>query len=274
VHAPSEYKNDESKGSFYKELEQVFDHFPRYHMKILLRDFNAKVGKNIFKPTIGNDSLHQDSIDNGVRIVNFVTSKNLVVKSTMFPHRNIYKYIWNSPDGQTHKQIDHILIDKRWHSSILDVQSFRGADSVTDHYLVVEKKKKKLAVRKQAAQKVDGGRFNLRKLNDLEVRKQYQTDITNRFAPLENVSEDEDINRAWESIKESIKTSATESLGMHEKKQHKPWFNEECLVILDQRKQAKMQWIQDPSESNVRVDSLNNVRREASRHFRNKRRHI
>jgi len=65
------------------------------------------------------------------------TSKNLVVKSTLFPHRNIYKYTWTSPDGQTHYQIDHILIDRRWHLSIIDVQSFRGADCDTDHYLVV-----------------------------------------------------------------------------------------------------------------------------------------
>ena len=56
-------------------------------MKILLGDFNAKVGReNIFKPTIGNESLHQESNDNGVRIVNFCTSKNLVVKGTMFLH--------------------------------------------------------------------------------------------------------------------------------------------------------------------------------------------
>ena len=108
VHAPSEDKSDDSKDSFYEELEQVFDHFPRYHMKILLGDFNAKVGReNIFKPTIGNDSLHQDSNDNGVRIVNFATSKNLVVKSTMFPHRNIHKCTWTSPDGQTHNQITY-----------------------------------------------------------------------------------------------------------------------------------------------------------------------
>jgi hypothetical protein len=64
--------------------------------------------------------------------------------------------------------------------------------------------------------------LNLKKLNDLEVRKHYQIEITNRFAALKTSSEDEDINRAWESIKENIKTSATESLGMHEMKQHKP----------------------------------------------------
>ena len=51
-----------------------FYHLPKYHMKILLGDFNAKVGRgNTFKPTIGNESLHQDSNDNCVRIVNFAT---------------------------------------------------------------------------------------------------------------------------------------------------------------------------------------------------------
>ena len=127
MHAPSEDKSDDSKDSFYEEFEQ--DHFPRYHTKILIGDFNAKVGReNIFKPTIGNKSLHQDNNDNGVRIVNFATSKNLVVKSMMFPHRNIHKYTWTSPDEQTNNQIDHILMDRRWHSSILDLRSFRGAN--------------------------------------------------------------------------------------------------------------------------------------------------
>jgi len=142
----------------------------------------------------------------------------------------------------------------------------------TDHYLVVAKVRERLGVRKQAAQTSDGRRFNLRKLNDLEVRKQYQIEITNRFAALEIVSGDEDINRAWESFKENIKTSATESLGMHEMKHHKTWFDEECLGILDQRMQAKMQWIKDPSQSNV--DNLNNVRRKLADISGTKRRYI
>jgi hypothetical protein len=61
-------------------------------MKIILGNFNAKVeSDNIFKPTIGNDSWHHDSNDDGVRIVNFATLKTPVVRSTMFPHRNIPK---------------------------------------------------------------------------------------------------------------------------------------------------------------------------------------
>ena len=79
-------------------------------------------------------------------------------------------------------------------------------------------------VNKKAAQKFEGERFNLRKLNELEVKKKYQIEITNRFAALENLDVDEDVNRASENIKENIKTSAKESLGLHKWKQHKPWF--------------------------------------------------
>ena len=140
LHAPSEEKRDNSKDSFYEELEQVFDHFPKYDMKILLGDFNAKVGReNIFKLTMGNERLHQDSNDNGVRVVNSAKPKYLFVKSRLFPHRDIHKHTWISPDGKTHNQIDHILIGRRRQSSILDVRSFRGADCDTDHYLVVAK---------------------------------------------------------------------------------------------------------------------------------------
>jgi hypothetical protein len=85
---------------------------------------------------------------------------------------------------------------------------------------------------------------------------------------LENLNVSEDINRAWENIKESIKISTQESLGLHERKQHKPWFDAECAEFLDKRKQAKIQWLQNSNQSNG--DNLNNVRREANRHFRSK----
>ena len=76
-----------------------------------------------------------------------------------------------------------------------------------------------------AAQRLIGERFNLRKLNELQVRKHYQIEITNSFTALENLRDDEDIKIAWENIKENIKTSAKDSLGLHELKQHRPWFD-------------------------------------------------
>jgi hypothetical protein len=79
-------------------------------MKILVADFNAKVGReDIFKPTVRNESLPETSNNNGVKVVSFDTSINLIVKSTMFPHHNIYKYTWTS-DGEMHYHINHVLI--------------------------------------------------------------------------------------------------------------------------------------------------------------------
>jgi hypothetical protein len=78
IHAPTEDKIDVMKDRFCEELEHVFDKFRKCHMKILLGDFNAKVDReNIFKPTIGSESLHEINNDNGVRVVNFATSKDL-----------------------------------------------------------------------------------------------------------------------------------------------------------------------------------------------------
>jgi hypothetical protein len=74
VHAPTEDKCDDIKDSFYEELEGVFNKFLKYHMEILLGDFNSKVGReDIFKLTIGHESLNENSNDNGVRVVNFAT---------------------------------------------------------------------------------------------------------------------------------------------------------------------------------------------------------
>jgi hypothetical protein len=73
---PPEVKSDDTKDSFCEELESVFDQFSKYHLKILLANFNVKVGrKGVLKPTTGNESLHEISNYNGFNLVNFAISK-------------------------------------------------------------------------------------------------------------------------------------------------------------------------------------------------------
>jgi hypothetical protein len=125
------------------------------------------------------------------------------------------------------------LTDKRQHSKVLDVRSFRGADCDTDHYLVVEKLRERISVSKRARQNSDLERFDLKNVNDVEVKEKYQVEISNRFAALESLDESFDINNAWESIRENIKTSAKENLGYHSLKHNKPWLDDECSKLIN-----------------------------------------
>jgi hypothetical protein len=130
------------------------------------------------------------------------------------------------------------------HSNVLVVQSFRTTDCDTNHYLVVAKVRERLAVNKQRAHKFHMERFNLKKLNKVEVKVKYCLEAFDRFAPSEDLDAEVEINSALEIIRESIKIAAEESLGCFELKKRKMWFNEGRSKLLDQRKQVTLQWLQ------------------------------
>jgi hypothetical protein len=113
--------------------------------------------------------------------------------------------------------------------------------------------RERLAVSKRAAQKIDTERFNVKKLNEGDVKEQYQVTIRNKSAALENLEDSGDINRAWDSIGENIRTSAQESLCYCESQHRNPWFGEECSKLADRRKQAKLQWLQDPQVKRMKI---------------------
>jgi hypothetical protein len=121
-------------------------------------------------------------------------------------------------------------------------------DCDTDLYLVVAKSRERLALSKEATHTVHMERFNVNKLSEVEAKEQYLVEISSRFSALKNLDTDGDVNKAWETIRENIKISAKESLSHYEPKKNKSWFDEGCLELLDQRKQTKLQWLQDPSE--------------------------
>jgi hypothetical protein len=83
-------------------------------------------------------------------------------------------------------------------------------------------------------------RFSAKELNKVEGKEQYRVEISNRFTSSENFDEQVDNNRAWETIRDSIKILAKESSGYYELKKRKPWFDEGCSELLDQRKQVRL----------------------------------
>jgi hypothetical protein len=99
---------------------------------------------------------------------------------------------------------------------------------------VVAKIMERLAVSKQTAHRIYMERFNHKKLNEVEGKEQYRVDISNRFAALENLDTEVDINRAGETIIENIKIPTKVSLDYYELKKHKPWFGVGCSELLGQ----------------------------------------
>jgi hypothetical protein len=162
--------------------------------------------------------------------------------------------------------MDHVLIDKRRHSYTNDVHSFRGADSDTEHYLVVAKLRERISVSTRVRQHPDLERFDLKRLDDVEVKKKYQVEISISFADLESLDKCFDIQYAWESIRENTNTSAKGNLGYQKLKHNKLLFDDKCSKLIGQRKQAKLQWLRYPNHINR--DNLKSLRRDTSKIFR------
>jgi hypothetical protein len=119
-----------------------------------------------------------------IKKFDLATTRNLAVKSTISLHRNILKLTWKSPDGETHNQIEHVLTDRRWHSSLFDAWSFRAADCDSDHYLVVGKVTERLAVNRKRRNRFHMERLSLKKLNNIEGKEHNRVEVSRSFADL------------------------------------------------------------------------------------------
>ena len=111
VHAPTKDKDDEENDKFYLELETTHSRSTRHDIKMVLGDFNAKVGKvENNHPYVGKNGLHEECNINGNKLVKFSAASDMIIGGTIFVHTSIHKATWRSPDGTTMNQIYHILI--------------------------------------------------------------------------------------------------------------------------------------------------------------------
>ncbi|XP_055379428.1 craniofacial development protein 2-like [Condylostylus longicornis] len=116
-YAPTETSDDEAKDEFYYQLSNLVQE-------------TSTLPSNVVGP-FGYGTL----TNNGRRLIEICTEHNLAIGGTLFPHKDIHKYTWESPNGQTRNQIDHICISNKW-QSLLDVRNRRGVDIHSDHVLL------------------------------------------------------------------------------------------------------------------------------------------
>ena len=156
-------------------------------MLLIIGDLNARTGnintgreRVMGKHGLGSYLMN----DNGERMADFCELNGLIVGGTFFQHKDIHKITWNSPDKVTKPQIDHILINGKWKSSLQDVRVYTGADCGSDHNMVVAEIKLKLRTARKT--QVRGKRINSDMLRDAPTKDRFKIELRNRFQLLSN----------------------------------------------------------------------------------------
>ena len=240
-YAPQEDKSDEEKDAFYDTLSSTIQMTPTHDMLLVLGDLNAKVGKdNQNQGNVMGPHGMGDRNENGTRLIELCEEHNMVIGGTLFQHKEIHKYTWTSPDGRTRNQIDHILINKKWKSSLQNVRTKRGADIGSDHNLVVANVKLKLRKTKKGA--IRKPKFDLERLRkEPQVAKNFQIEIRNRFAALQD-----ETDLSIQSFNQELIESSKATIG-HRRKPKEQWISGDSWEKIEQRKTIKKRLLQTKS---------------------------
>jgi hypothetical protein len=166
---------------------------------------------------------------------------------------------WRSPDGQTFIQIDHLLIDARHVSNLMDVRTFRGPNIDSDHYLLISK----ITSRISNARKMYGSyarKLNSEKLKSPETSSAYREKLNEHLAR----RVDNDINEAWMLLKNAIMQTAGTMLNRIERVTYKDWSDAECeqATISKNKAYKRMQQRNHPWKA---VEEYRTTRREETR---------
>ena len=169
-YAPTNDSEEEKKDAFYDQLQAELESTPRHNMKIVMGDWNANVGKDNTSRVRAMGRERCGSMnDNGERLLGICTTYDLVISRTLFPHPDIHKLTWCSPNGRDKNQIHHLMIKGTWRRSLLDVRVRRGADVGSYHHFVTASLRPKLRKNEK------DGTVEVRKTPTLNLWRSYVT---------------------------------------------------------------------------------------------------
>ena len=248
AYSPTNDASIESKDDFYEQLEGTVQKCNRNDILLITGDLNAKVGKGT--PLEEREVLGQhgtgDRNENGERLCEFCEMNGLVITGTIFPHKEIHKATWTSPNGRTKNQIDHTMIAKEYRSSIMDTVVRRGADVGSDHYLVETRLKLKL---KRSPREMKGRtRLDMQKLADEEMLVKYNIEVRNRFQALTELEEEEENADHLNNRMENIYVGAAKDVLGIAKRACKPWLRGGTWKKVEKRRQLKLKLESTSSE--------------------------
>ena len=185
-YAPTNDSNDRDKEAFYEQLQATFENVHGRDLLLVMGDVNAKVGSDNlnFERVMKREGCGVQN-DNGERLVEWCAFNNIIIGGTLFPHHNIHKLTWTSPNGRDQNQVDHLMVNSMWRRSLLDVRVRRGADASSDHHVVTAKVRLKLRAAGSNKQRVP--RYDISRLQDQRTKNAFVLQLRNRFQALSNI---------------------------------------------------------------------------------------
>jgi len=197
---------------FYDGLRNLYDACRKHNVKLIIGDLNAQIGQEaIYYPTIGKEAFHQECNENGKRLIHLAASRNMVIDTTLFSHKDIHKITWRSPDVHHFSQIAHLLIDSRHVSHLMDARTHRCANVDSDHFLLVSQIRATISnAKKFLGKKVE--KYDCEKVTVLEKQFEYKINLKSHLQELANNSDDT-LDSRWNKITGAIHKTAEETFG-------------------------------------------------------------
>ena len=233
VYAPTSESTDEEVEKFYEEIERAKSHLKSQDIKIIMGDFNAKVGDERVEDVVGPCGLGTLN-ERGSRLIDWCEMNNFFITNTWFENHHRRQWTWMSPGDRIRNKIDYILVQKRYRNAVKTSKSLPGADCDSDHIPVMCKFELKLKrVKKTKAHP----KFQMDLLrSDTNLREQISVAIQNRYEVLSNITEVEEL---WLKMKESLKEVMEEHIPKKDTKVHKKWMNSQILDLMEERRKLK-----------------------------------
>ena len=233
VYAPTADHDDTEIETFYEEIDKTMKQLKSTDIKIVMGDFNAKVGEGRIGNIIGPHGLGEIN-ESGERLVEWCAENEFVVTNTWFKNHARRKWTWKSPGDRQRNQIDYIMIQSRFRNAIRSAKSMPGADCGSDHVPVICTFNLKLKAIKRTKHQPC---YNFRLLQtNKELKEKFAVEVNNKFTALEVVTE---VEHQWEQMKDSISKTIEENIPLKPKKEHKKWMTQEILDHMESRREAK-----------------------------------
>ena len=233
AYAPTSTCSDDDIDKFYEDLGRAWKQLKSQDIKVVMGDFNAKVGSTRIDDIVGPKGIGSIN-ERGEMLVTWCRDHELMIANTWFENHPRRCWTWKSPGDRVRNQIDYILVPKRFRNAVKWAKSMPGADCGSDHIPVVSRISVKLRKLKPSKHKHNAD-FSMLK-QDKNVKEKFAIAVENRFAVL---SEIDDSETMFASIQETINAATKATIPKKARKHHKEWITAEILDLMEQRRLAK-----------------------------------